>query len=179
MTANAAAQKTSKKDKENYSDGIIEKVVNLTRTSKVVKGGRVFGFGSMAVVGDPEKRIIGVGHGKAREVPIAIQKSLESARRNTKPIEINGDTLWYPMEGQHGSTRVIMLPASDGTGIIAGGPMRAVFEVIGIKNILAKVIGSTNPINVVQATVKALTQAKSPMQLAAMRGKTVDEIWDQ
>lgn len=171
--------KGGKNAKNDYSDGLEEKVVNLTRVSKVTKGGRTFSFGSLTVVGDPKKSILGVGRGKAKEVPGAIQKGLEDARRNTRPVELNGDTLWYPMEGHHGATKVIINPASQGTGIIAGGPMRAVFEVIGIKNVLAKVIGSTNPINVVYATVKALTSVRSPQQLAAMRGKTVDEIWDE
>ena len=157
------------------SDGFQEKLVTVARNAKVVKGGRIFGFSALTVVGDGNGRI-GVGRGKAREVPVAIQKAMESARRNLIRIELNGTTLFHPIKAQHGASKIIMLPASEGTGIIAGNAMRAVFEVLGVQNVLAKCIGSTNPVNVVYATIKGLRSMVSPEAVAAKRGKTIAEI---
>ncbi len=156
-------------------DGLIEKLINVNRVAKVVKGGRVFGFAALAVVGDGEGKV-GFGTGKAREVPIAIQKAMENARRNIRHASLNQGTLQYPMIGRHGAAKVYMQPASDGTGIIAGGAMRAVCEAVGVHNVLAKCIGTNNPINVVRATINALTEMSDPETVAAKRGKTVEEI---
>lgn len=156
-------------------DGFQEKLISVARTAKVVKGGRIFGFSALTVVGDGNGRI-GVGRGKAKEVPVAIQKAMESARRNLVHIELNGSTIFHPIKSRHGASKVIMLPASEGTGIIAGGAMRAVFEVIGLQNVLAKCLGSTNPSNVVYATLRGLQDMVSPESIAAKRGKSVQEI---
>ena len=157
------------------TDELLEKLVTVNRVAKVVKGGRVFGFTALTVVGDGNGKV-GFGTGKAREVPIAIQKAMDTARKNMKTVKLNGDTLQYPIVGKHGSARVYMQPASEGTGIIAGGAMRAVFEVVGIHNVLAKVIGTNNPANVVRATLNGLTSMADPESVAAKRGKTVQEI---
>lgn len=157
------------------SDGFQEKLVAVARNAKVVKGGRIFGFSALTVVGDGNGRI-GVGRGKAREVPVAIQKAMENARRNLMRIELNGNTLFHPVSANHGASKIVMLPASEGTGIIAGGAMRAVFEVLGVQNVLAKCIGSSNPVNVVHATLKGLKAMTSPEAVAAKRGKTVEEV---
>jgi len=160
---------------QNQTDDLQEKLVAINRVAKVVKGGRKFGFTALAVVGDGNGKV-GFGYGKAREVPLAIQKAMEKARKDMKSVHLNEGTLQYPMRANHGATRVLMQPASDGTGIIAGGAMRAVCEVAGVKNVLAKSYGSRNPINVVRATMNALTQVRSPEQVAAKRGKSVEEI---
>lgn len=157
------------------SDGMAEKLVAVSRNAKVVKGGRIFSFAAITVVGDGKGRI-GIGRGKAREVPVAIQKALENARKNMYDVVLKGDTLYCEVYGKHGATKVFMKPASEGTGIIAGGAMRAVFEVLGVKNVLAKIVGSANPINVVRATLDALRAATTPENIAAKRGKTVEEI---
>ena len=157
------------------SEGFYEKLIAVNRVAKVVKGGRVFGFSALTVVGDGEGRV-GFGHGKAREVPVAIQKAMETARKNMIEIALNGNTLQYALVGRHGAAKVYMQPASEGTGIIAGGPMRAVFEVLGVHNVLAKCIGTTNPVNVVRATLNGLMAMASPEQMAMKRGKTVEEI---
>jgi len=162
-------------DVPKNNDGLQEKLVAVNRVAKVVKGGRQFGFSALTVVGDGAGRV-GLGRGKAREVPAAIQKAMESARRDLRKVSIKGQTLHYPMTADHGAARVYMQPASAGTGIIAGGAMRAVFEVIGIKDVLAKSIGSSNPINVVRATLKGLRAMRAPEIVAAKRGKTIDEI---
>ena len=156
-------------------DDLQEKLVAVNRVAKVVKGGRVFSFSALTVVGDGKGRV-GFGSGKAREVPVAIQKAMEQARRNMVDVQLDGDTLQYPLTGDHGAAKVYMQPASEGTGIIAGGAMRAVFEVVGVHNVLAKCIGSNNPVNVVRATIKGLADMKSPEMVAAKRGKTVEEI---
>ncbi len=153
-----------------------EKLVAVNRVSKVVKGGRQFGFTALTVVGDGDGRV-GYGYGKARELPLAIQKAMQVARKNLLSIHLKDETLQYRLRGRHGATRVFMQPASGGTGIIAGGAMRAVFECAGVRNVLAKSYGSRNPINVVRATVKALADMHSPEQVAAKRGKTVEEIF--
>ena len=158
------------------SDGMIEKLVAVNRVAKVVKGGRVFGFSALTVVGDGEGKV-GFGTGKAREVPVAIQKAMESARRNLRTVNITSDgTLQYPIMAEHGAAKVYMQPASEGTGVIAGGAMRAVFEAVGVSNVLAKCIGSSNPINVVRATLNGLAHMSSPASVAAKRGKSVAEI---
>ncbi|HEY5601588.1 MAG TPA: 30S ribosomal protein S5 [Gammaproteobacteria bacterium] len=165
----------SKFDAAANSDGYIEKLVTINRVAKVVKGGRIFGFAALTVVGDGNGRV-GFGRGKAREVPVAVQKAMEDARKNMKTIAVKEGTLQYPLIGVHGAAKVVMLPASDGTGIIAGGAMRAVFEAVGVRNVLAKCIGSSNPINVVRATFKGLTEMTTPEAIAAKRGKSVEEI---
>jgi small subunit ribosomal protein S5 len=162
-------------DQTAKSDGLQEKTVGINRTAKVVKGGRVFGFSALAVVGDGKGRL-GFGRGKAREVPIAIQKAYEYARKNMIYIELNGNTLWHEVVGKHGATKVFMKPASEGTGIIAGGAMRAVFEVMGVQNVLAKTIGSSNPDNVLRATIDGLRKMSSPELVAEKRGKSVKNI---
>src|SRR4029078_7994556 len=162
-------------DQTTKSDGLQEKLVAVSRNAKVVKGGRIFSFAAITVVGDGNGRI-GVGRGKAREVPVAIQKALEAARKNMRSVVLKGGTLHCQLRGKHGATRVFMKPASEGTGIIAGGAMRAVLEVLGVKNVLSKIVGSTNPINVVRATLKALESVTTPEYVAAKRGKSVDEI---
>jgi small subunit ribosomal protein S5 len=157
------------------SDGLIEKLVGIRRVAKVVKGGRVFGFSALTVVGDGNGRI-GFGQGKAREVPVAIQKAMEEARKNMQQVVLNGDTLHHPLTARHGAAKVFMQPASEGTGVIAGGAMRAVFDAVGVHNVLAKSIGSTNPLNVVRATINGLTNMNNPEAVAAKRGMTVAEI---
>lgn len=152
-----------------------EKLVSVRRVAKVVKGGRQFGFSALTVVGDGNGRV-GFGRGKAREVPLAIQKAMENARKNMRRVKISEGTLQYPIVGRHGAAKVFMKPASEGTGIIAGGAMRAVFEVAGVHNVLAKCIGTNNPINVVRATVSGLTNMMDPESAAEKRGKTVEEI---
>jgi len=156
-------------------DELLEKLVAVNRVAKVVKGGRQFGFSALTVVGDGKGRV-GYGTGKAREVPVAIQKAMEGARKNLIEVKLKGTTLQYPIVGRHGAARVFMKPASEGTGIIAGGAMRAVFEVLGVQNVLAKCIGTNNPINVVQATIKGLRSMLNAEEVAAKRGKTVEEI---
>lgn len=162
-------------DQTTKSDGMQEKLVAVSRNAKVVKGGRIFSFAAITVVGDGNGRI-GLGRGKAREVPVAIQKALEAARKNMRHVVLKGGTLHSQINGKHGATRVFMKPASEGTGIIAGGAMRAVCEVLGIRNVLAKIVGSTNPTNVVRATLNALEGVTTPEYVAAKRGKTVEEI---
>jgi small subunit ribosomal protein S5 len=152
-----------------------EKLVHVNRVSKVVKGGRQFGFTALTVVGDGKGRV-GYGYGKARELPLAIQKAMQAAKKNLNSIHLKDETLQYELRGRHGATRVFMQPASEGTGIIAGGAMRAVFECAGVRNVLAKSYGSRNPINVVRATVAALVKMSSPQEVAAKRGKSVEEI---
>jgi len=153
-----------------------EKLVAVNRVAKVVKGGRQFGFTALTVVGDGNGRV-GYGYGKARELPLAIQKAMQAARKRLTTVSLKKDTLQYELRGSHGATRVFMKPASDGTGVIAGGAMRAVLECAGVRNVLAKSYGSRNPINVVRATMNALTQMRSPAQIAAKRGKTAEELF--
>ncbi|TDJ24940.1 MAG: 30S ribosomal protein S5 [Gammaproteobacteria bacterium] len=160
---------------EIREEGLVEKLVQVNRVAKVVKGGRIFGFTALSVVGDSNGRV-GFGRGKAREVPLAIQKSMQAARQNMVEVELNGSTIWYSISVRHGASKVYMQPASEGTGIIAGGTMRALLEAAGVHNVLAKCYGSTNPVNVIRATFKALTQIHSPEMVAEKRGKTVEEI---
>lgn len=173
-TAKATSKATSV-DLNEKSDGFKEKLVEVFRHTTVVKGGRIFTFAALVVVGDGNGRF-GMGLGKAREVPVAIQKAMEKARRNLVRIDLNGNTLFHPIKARHGASKVIMLPASDGTGIIAGSSMRSVFEVLGVQNVLAKCIGSTNSINVVLATLKGLKAMVSPEQVAAKRGLKVAQV---
>ena len=142
-------------------DTLVEKLVQVNRVAKTVKGGRVMSFTALTVVGDGNGKV-GYGRGKAKEVPVAIQKALDEAKRSLVNVELNGNTLWYPINQKSSATKVYMQPASEGTGIIAGGAMRAVLELVGIKNVLAKCYGSTNPINVVRATVEGLAKMESP-----------------
>ncbi len=160
---------------QERSDGLREKMVAINRVTKVVKGGRVLGFAALTVVGDGDGGI-GMGKGKAREVPVAVQKAMEEARRRLVKIKLKNGTLHHVVIGHHGSARVLMQPASEGTGIIAGGPMRAVFEVMGMTNVLAKCFGSTNPYNVVRATLNGLQAMNTPAEIAAKRGKKIEEI---
>jgi small subunit ribosomal protein S5 len=164
----------SKKEEDN-NEGLQEKLVQVNRVAKTVKGGRIFQFTALTVVGDGNGKV-GFGRGKAREVPIAIQKAMEAARRNMINVELNGDTLQYPIKGAHGASKVYMQPASQGTGVIAGGAMRSVLEIAGVQNVLAKCYGSTNPVNVVRATFNALKAMSSPDAVAAKRGKSVEDI---
>lgn len=162
-------------DRRVTGDGLLEKLVGVRRVAKVVKGGRQFGFSALTVVGDGKGRV-GLGRGKAREVPSAIQKAMEGARKDMAPVPLLGDTLQYAVTSRHGAAKIYMQPASEGTGIIAGGAMRAVFEVAGVHNVSAKCIGSTNPVNIVRATVKGLTRMSEPNRVAAKRGKQREEI---
>ena len=162
-------------EKAQPADELVEKLVAVNRTAKVVKGGRQFGFTALTVVGDGAGSV-GFGFGKAREVPVAISKAMAQARKSMVTVALKNNTLFYPVKGIHGATRVYMQPASEGTGVIAGGGMRAVLECAGVRNVLAKSYGSRNPINVVRATVKALAEVRSPEDIAAKRGKTVEEI---
>ncbi|MBW4049857.1 MAG: 30S ribosomal protein S5 [Proteobacteria bacterium] len=162
-------------EKGQPQDELLEKLVAVNRTAKVVKGGRQFGFTALTVVGDGAGRV-GYGFGKAREVPVAISKAMTQARKSMVNVALRNDSLYYAVKGAHGATRVYMQPASEGTGVIAGGGMRAVLECAGIRNVLAKSYGSRNPINVVRATVNALAKIRSPEDIAAKRGKSLDEI---
>ncbi len=168
-------QRRGRRDDNSNDEGYIEKLIQVNRVAKTVKGGRIFTFTALSVVGDGKGRV-GYGRGKSREVPAAIQKAMEAARRNMIQVELNGTTLQYPIRSVHGTSNVYMQPASEGTGVIAGGAMRAVLEVAGVHNVLAKCYGSTNPVNVVQATFKGLKNMQSPESVAAKRGKTVEEI---
>jgi len=160
---------------EARDDGLREKMIAVNRVTKVVKGGRVLGFAALTVVGDGDGRI-GVGQGKAREVPVAVQKAMEEARRKMFKVSLRKGTLQHAVIGHHGASTVLMSPAKDGTGVIAGGPMRAMFDVLGVTNVVAKSLGSTNPYNMVRATLDGLKRMSTPAAIAAKRGKTVAEI---
>ena len=162
-------------NEQKRDEGYIEKLVQVNRVAKTVKGGRIFTFTALTVVGDGNGRV-GFGRGKSREVPAAIQKAMEAARRNMIQVDLNGTTLQYPIKSNHGAPKVFMQPASEGTGVIAGGAMRAILEVAGVQNVLAKCYGSTNPVNVINATFKGLKAMQSPDSIAAKRGKSVEEI---
>jgi small subunit ribosomal protein S5 len=164
-------------EKEERGDGLREKMVAVNRVTKVVKGGRILGFAALTVVGDGDGGI-GMGKGKSREVPVAVQKAMDEARRKLVKVSLKSGTLQHAVVGKHGAAVVYMQPASEGTGIIAGGPMRAVFEVMGVHNVLAKCIGSTNPYNVVRATINGLMAMNTPSEIAAKRGKRVEEIME-
>jgi len=160
---------------QERDDGLREKMVSINRVTKVVKGGRILGFAALTVVGDGEGGV-GMGKGKSREVPVAVQKAMEEARRKMVKISLRDGTLHHAVTGKHGATTVLMSPAPSGTGVIAGGPMRAVFEVMGVTDIVAKIIGSTNPYNLVRATLHGLQAVSTPAEIAAKRGKSVQEI---
>src|SRR5690625_4227138 len=160
---------------QDREDGLREKMIAVNRVSKVVKGGRTMSFAALAVVGDGDGRI-GMGKGKAREVPVAVQKAMERARRDIEKVNIKDGTIHHAAIGRHGASKVFMSPASEGTGVIAGGPMRAVFEVMGVRDVVAKSFGSSNPYNLVRATLNGLLSVSSPAEIAAKRGKTVEEI---
>ena len=163
------------RDREEVDDGMIEKLVAVNRVSKTVKGGRQFTFTALTVVGDGAGKV-GFGYGKAREVPVAIQKSMEQARRGMSAVDLNNGTLFHQVKANHGAASVFMMPASEGTGVIAGGAMRAVLEAVGVKNVLAKATGSRNPINLVRATIRGLEAMHSPSKIAAKRGKKVEDL---
>ncbi len=160
---------------EERDDGLREKMVAVNRVTKVVKGGRILGFAALTVVGDGDGAV-GMGKGKSREVPVAVQKAMDEARRKMTKVSLKDGSLHHPVTGKHGATTVLMSPAAAGTGVIAGGPMRAVFEVMGVTDVVAKCIGSTNPYNVVRATLNGLYAMSTPAEIAAKRGKSVQEI---
>ena len=160
---------------EERDDGLKEKMIGINRVTKVVKGGRILGFAALAVVGDGDGRV-GMGKGKAREVPVSVQKAMDEARRKLFKVPLRNGTVPHVVEGRHGASRVFISPAADGTGMIAGGPMRAVFEVMGVTNVVAKSHGSSNPYNLVRATLDAFKHLSTPSEIAAKRGKTVEEI---
>ena len=160
---------------EDRDDGMREKMIAVNRVTKVVKGGRILGFAALTVVGDGDGRI-GMGKGKAREVPVAVTKAMEEARRKMFKVQLKSGTLQHTVVGKHGASTVLMTPAKDGTGVIAGGPMRAIFEAIGVTNVVAKSLGSTNPYNLVRATLNGLQKMTTPAEIAAKRGKSVEEI---
>lgn len=160
---------------EEQDDGIREKMIAVNRVTKVVKGGRILGFAALTVVGDGDGRI-GMGKGKSREVPVSVQKAMDQARRSMEKIPLRNGTIYHAVEGHHGASRVMLMPAPEGTGVIAGGPMRAIFDVMGIRNIVAKSHGSSNPYNMVRATLDALNNLRTPSEIAAKRGKSVEEI---
>lgn len=160
---------------EESGDSLREKMVAINRVTKVVKGGRILGFAALTVVGDGDGGV-GMGKGKSREVPVAVQKAMDEARRKMIKVKLKNGSIYHPITASHGAAKVYMQPAPEGTGIIAGGPMRAIFEVMGMTNILAKCIGSTNPYNVVRATLKGLDQMNTPAIIAAKRNKTIKDI---
>jgi small subunit ribosomal protein S5 len=160
---------------EARDDGLREKMIAVNRVTKVVKGGRILGFAALTVVGDGDGRI-GMGKGKAREVPVAIQKAMERARRAMERVPLRNGTLQHPVQAKHGAAKVMLAPAAEGTGVIAGGPMRAIFDVMGVRNVVAKSHGSTNPYNMVRATLKALQELRTPSEIAAKRGKSVEDL---
>ncbi|AZG06917.1 30S ribosomal protein S5 [Pigmentiphaga sp. H8] len=160
---------------EERDDGLREKMIAVNRVTKVVKGGRILGFAALTVVGDGDGRV-GMGKGKAREVPVAVQKAMEEARRKMVKVPLKNGTLYHNVVGKHGASTVLISPAVEGTGVIAGGPMRAIFDVLGVRNVVAKSLGSTNPYNLVRATLNGLSASSTPADVAAKRGKSVEEI---
>ena len=162
---------------EGNEDGLKEKMIAVNRVTKVVKGGRTLSFAALTVVGDGDGRV-GMGKGKAKEVPVSVQKAMESARRNMVKVSLKNGTIHHKVEGEHGAARVLMMPAPAGTGIIAGGPMRAVFEVLGVTDLVAKSHGTSNAYNMVRATLDALKRSTTPAAVAAKRGKTVEDIFN-
>lgn len=169
----AKMQQKTQSDKPD--DGMREKMIAINRVTKVVKGGRIMGFSALTVVGDGDGGI-GMGKGKSKEVPIAVQKAMEEARRNMIKVSLKDGTLQHTIEGRHGASKVMMNPAKQGTGVIAGGAMRAMFDVMGVTNVVAKSFGSSNPYNMVRATINAFQSMNTPADIAAKRGKSVEEI---
>ncbi len=171
------ARVQAKTQGDGPEDGMREKMIAVNRVTKVVKGGRILGFAALTVVGDGDGKV-GMGKGKSKEVPAAVQKAMEEARRNMTKVSLKNGTIHHNVIGEHGAARVMMSPAPKGTGIIAGGPMRAVFEVMGVTDIVSKSHGSTNPYNMVRATLDALKRSTTPAEVAAKRGKSVEEIFN-
>lgn len=169
------AKMQAKMGSEERDDGLREKMIAVNRVTKVVKGGRILGFAALTVVGDGDGRI-GMGKGKSKEVPVAVQKAMDEARRKMIKVPLRQGTLQHSVIGEHGASRVLMSPAKEGTGVIAGGPMRAIFDVMGVTNVVAKSIGSTNPYNMVRATINGLSKMSTPAEIAAKRGKSIEEI---
>ncbi len=169
------AKMQAKTASDKPDDGLREKMIAINRVTKVVKGGRIMGFAALTVVGDGDGRI-GMGKGKSKEVPVAVQKAMDEARRKMIKVSLKNGTLQHTVTGQHGASKVMIMPAKEGTGVIAGGPMRAIFEVMGIVNVVAKSNGSTNPYNMVRATLDGLSKMSTPSEIAAKRGKSVEEI---
>jgi small subunit ribosomal protein S5 len=169
------AKMQAKMASEERDDGLREKMIAVNRVTKVVKGGRILGFAALTVVGDGDGRI-GMGKGKSKEVPVAVQKAMDEARRKMIKVPLRQGTLQHSVIGEHGASRVLISPAKEGTGVIAGGPMRAIFDVMGVTNVVAKSIGSTNPYNMVRATINGLSKMSTPAEIAAKRGKSVEEI---
>ena len=167
----------AKAQDEARDDGLREKMIAVNRVTKVVKGGRIMGFAALTVVGDGDGRV-GMGKGKAREVPLAVQKAMDHARRNMVKVSLKNGSVHHNIRGEHGAAKVLLAPAPAGTGIIAGGPMRAVFEVMGVTDIVAKSLGSSNPYNMVRATFDALNKATTPAEVAAKRGLNVEDIFN-
>jgi small subunit ribosomal protein S5 len=170
------AKVQAKMQDDSRDDGLKEKMIAVNRVTKVVKGGRILGFAALTVVGDGDGRV-GMGKGKSKEVPAAVQKAMEEARRNMHKVSLKNGTIHHNVTGHHGAANVQMAPAPKGTGIIAGGPMRAVFEVMGITDIVAKSHGSSNPYNMVRATLDALIKSTTAAEVAAKRGKSVEELF--
>ena len=160
---------------DGRDDGLREKMIQVNRVTKVVKGGRTMSFAALTVVGDGDGRV-GMGKGKAKEVPVAVTKAMDAARRNMVKVSLKNGSVHHNVTGEHGAAKVLLAPAVPGTGIIAGGPMRAVFEVMGVTDIVAKSLGTSNPYNMVRATFDALKRSTTPSEVAAKRGKSVDEI---
>ena len=169
------AKMQAKTAADKPDDGMREKMIAINRVTKVVKGGRIMGFAALTVVGDGDGRI-GMGKGKSKEVPVAVQKAMEEARRKMIKVTLKNGTLQHSVTGKHGASSVMIMPAKEGTGVIAGGPMRAIFEVLGVTNVVAKSNGSTNPYNMVRATLNGLSKMSTPSEIAAKRGKSVEEI---
>ena len=169
------AKMQAKTASDKPDDGMREKMIAINRVTKLVKGGRIMGFAALTVVGDGDGRI-GMGKGKSKEVPVAVQKAMDEARRKMIKVSLKNGTLQHTVTGQHGASKVMIMPAKEGTGVIAGGPMRAIFEVMGIVNVVAKSNGSTNPYNMVRATLDGLSKMSTPSEIAAKRGKSVEEI---
>ncbi|MCD6027418.1 MAG: ribosomal protein [Solimicrobium sp.] len=169
------AKMQAKTTSDKPDDGMREKMIAINRVTKVVKGGRIMGFAALTVVGDGDGRI-GMGKGKSKEVPVAVQKAMEEARRKMIKVTLKNGTLQHTVVGKHGASKVMIMPAKEGTGVIAGGPMRAIFDVMGIVNVVAKSNGSTNPYNMVRATLDGLSKMSSPSEIAAKRGKSIEDI---
>ena len=169
------AKMQAKMQSEERDDGLREKMIAINRVTKVVKGGRILGFAALTVVGDGDGRI-GMGKGKSKEVPVAVQKAMDEAHRKMIKVPLRQGTLQHTVIGEHGASRVLMSPAKEGTGVIAGGPMRAIFDVMGVTNVVAKSLGSTNPYNMVRATINGLSKMSTPAEIAAKRGKSIEEI---
>ena len=173
--AKPMGRQQGRQQQDDRGDGLREKMISINRVTKEEKGGRILAFAARTVVGDGDGRV-GMGKGKAKEVPVAVQKAMEEARRRMIKVRLKSGSLHHAVIGRHGATKVFMQPASEGTGVIAGGPMRAVFDVVGVTNILAKGHGSTNPYNIVRATLNALERCSSPAEIAAKRGLTVEQL---